>query len=573
MTLNIFDDAAETRLAQHGEIRHLERGERLVAAGEAADTLYFVRSGRFHVVVGGAVIAEISEGDPIGEIAFFSGARRTADVVAARDSEVLALDRTAWEGAAQMPGVVDGVLKSLSERLGAAVPHVPRLAAAPPKVVVLVPAGGKAVEADFAKPFAKALSGAAPLRARDIPADLRDDPRGIARWLLAREGEADTRVIWIEGLEETAFAVAALRQSDLCMLVGDVRSASALNGLERLALTLYRPEARHLVLLREPEAPISGTAAWIEPRAPHLHHHVATQADISRAGRLVSGRGLGLILAGGGALCCAHLGIARALDEAGVQIDMYGGTSGGAAMAIALAAGLDPMEVLRRSQDIFVRSGALKKLTIPIHALLDHHPFDSRLQEHYGMYLLEDLPVPVLAVSTSLTRNGIYLHRTGDAWKAVRASGSLPGLLPPVVTDSGEVLIDGGIVDNLPIAPMQELKLGPNIVVGLSQLQEWRLQSRYESLPGRLDLARDLVLRRRDPQDFPRIMQLLQKSMAVTSRRAHAAACMQGNVLVVPPIPPELGLMDWHAGERLAEIGYAHMRAQIDAGLLEEIVT
>ncbi|MDT0684338.1 cyclic nucleotide-binding and patatin-like phospholipase domain-containing protein [Roseicyclus sp. F158] len=567
----MFDAATEAALRRHGHLRKLQRGERLIAAGDPAETLYLVTLGRFHVIAGGGVIAEISEGQPIGEIAFFTGGVRTADVVAARTAEVICLGRDGWEEAARQTDVPSRVLASLAARLAEAVPHVPRLAPAPPGIVALVPAGNRAVPGEFAEPFARGLFGKAPLRAGDLPAELRNDAEGIARWFHTREAEGGGQAIWIEDMELTPFAEAALSESDAAILVGDAEADPRILPLEAEALRLHRPEARHLVLRRRSGTTITGTARWLEGRDPHMHHHLAGEADLARAARLVGGRGLGLVLAGGGALCCAHLGVARALGEAGVEIDTYAGTSGGAAMAIALASGLSPPEVLRRSEEIFVWSAALKKLTVPIHALLDHHPFDASLKHHYGSVQLEDLPVPVLAVSASLTRNDVHLHRTGPAWMAVRASGSLPGLLPPVVTEDGEILIDGGVIDNLPVGPLQSIKLGPNLVIGLSQPTEWRVTSSYDRLPPRFRLARDLALRRHDPADFPRIMQILQKGMGITSRRAMATASMRGNLLLVPPIPPHLGLMDWHAGAELEAIGYAHMREQIEAGVLDEL--
>jgi NTE family protein len=85
--------------------------------------------------------------------------------------------------------------------------------------------------------------------------------------------------------------------------------------------------------------------------------------------------------------------------------------------------------------------------------------------------------------------------RRGELWKAVRASGSIPAVLPPMFTDDGRMLVDGGVVDNIPLAPMKAIKSGPNLVVhfGVTPVEPYTVK--YESIPGR----RQLVTRMLNP--------------------------------------------------------------------------
>src|SRR5262249_37928790 len=110
---------------------------------------------------------------------------------------------------------------------------------------------------------------------------------------------------------------------------------------------------------------------------------------------------------------------------------------------------------------------------------------------------IEDAWRPYFAVAAVLdaaSHEGLYLIRRGPMWMAARASGSLPAVLPPVLTEDGRLLVDGGIVDNIPLRPMKALKTGPNLVVHFG----WRGQAQrfnvdYMTIPGRWQLLRQLL--------------------------------------------------------------------------------
>ena len=130
---------------------------------------------------------------------------------------------------------------------------------------------------------------------------------------------------------------------------------------------------------------------------------------------------------------------------------MMGGTSGGAAMAAAFAMGTAPDDVDRATHDIFVTNKAMRRYTWPRYSLLDHKHFDDQLVRYYRGVDIEDLWIPYFAVSTNLTSHDLHRHRHGDLWAAVRASGSMPVLLPPYYTADGHMLVDGAILDNVPV--------------------------------------------------------------------------------------------------------------------------
>jgi NTE family protein len=166
-----------------------------------------------------------------------------------------------------------------------------------------------------------------------------------------------------------------------------------------------------------------------------------------RLARLVSGHGRGLVLAGGGARGVAHLGVLRALHEAGHAFDAVGGTRIGAIIGAGLACGwaLEAMtENLRRA---FVQGRPLSDGTLPLVAMTRGRRASLMLQRAFGVLEIDDLPMSYFCVSTRL--GGMAVHRRGPLWLWLRASSAIPGVLPPVLHQGG-VHVDGALVNDLP---------------------------------------------------------------------------------------------------------------------------
>ena len=326
------------------------------------------------------------------------------------------------------------------------------------------------------------------------------------------------------------------------------------------ASQLFMPEHRSLILWRErADVPIAQTEGWLAGREIALHHHLALdrQSDFERIARFLTGNAVGLVLSGGGVFGCAHLGIAKALKDSGIPIDFAGGSSVGAAMSAGLSAGLDPDEILDRTEESFIKNRAMRRITIPIHSILDHRAYDAALQRNYGVRKIEDLPINWFAVSASLTHNQMRIHRSGLLWEAVRASTAIPGILPPFITKDGDMLVDGALVDNVPVNVMRGLKLGPNIVVLFRRPGEARIAGGYASTPSRGSLIRNLIFRRRRT-DYPSMLSIIMRGMFLTSDSIQRMSS-PGDLFVTPGFAPDIRLLDWRRGREIAATAHAHM--------------
>src|SRR5271165_3902935 len=174
-------------------------------------------------------------------------------------------------------------------------------------------------------------------------------------------------------------------------------------------------------------------------------------------------RRLGLALGSGSARGWAHIGVIRALEQAGIRPDVVCGTSVGAFVGAAYAAGeLNRLEQwalgLKISEmvgmmDVSLRSGLFKG-----HRLMEF------LRRHYVDRPIEALPIAFGAVATALATGAEIWLRRGSTLDAVRASIALPGLFAPVLHD-GMVLVDGGLVNPVPVSLARAM--GADVVIAV----------------------------------------------------------------------------------------------------------
>jgi predicted acylesterase/phospholipase RssA len=298
-----------------------------------------------------------------------------------------------------------------------------------------------------------------------------------------------------------------------------------------------------------------GTARWLAARSVDRHFHVreGRDDDVARLARLLTGSAIGLVLGGGGARGFAHLGALRALEEAGVPIDFVGGTSIGAIIAAGPALGLDAGEALEMCRRRF---SGLFDVTLPLVSLLTGRRISDNLEAVLGGTDIEDLVLPYLCVATNLSRAQAVVHQRGSLFRAVRSSISLPGVLPPVSID-GDLYVDGGLLDNLPIEVMAAACGGPVVAIDVSPEEDLRSDldllgavSGWQVLWQRLNpFAR--------PLEVPYIPSVLMRSVVVGSlvrERERRASGLAGLYVKMPVAG--FRLLEFGAIEAIAECGY-----------------
>jgi NTE family protein len=267
---------------------------------------------------------------------------------------------------------------------------------------------------------------------------------------------------------------------------------------------------------------------------------------------------VGIVLAGGGARGFAHIGIIKALKEAGVPFDHVGGTSMGAILAAGLAQEWDVPELTERMRDVFVSHNPLNDFTLPLIALVRGKKASVALQKNFGDVRIEELPIPFFCVSSDLTTGRIHEHRAGLLWRALRASVALPGILPPV-TYHGHLLVDGGVMNNLPVDVMREHAMGAGPIIACDVTGELDFQAhddRYGERPWWWLVGQRM-------RGNPSIVSILMRSGTVGSEAQRRIVREQADYLIEPPMP-NIGLRDWKKFDQAIQEGYDVARASIE---------
>jgi len=569
-----LDQAVLEKMVDVAAYRSIARGEVLIREGDQADNLYIVLKGRFVVLSGQSPIAEIAMGEPIGELAFFAGGARTASVIAARNSTVMAMSRAAYDDlSATTPELAKGILASVSQRLARRISDSPELRPKAGKVCSVFPGRDVALNNRFTQQLAHAfddIDGWAVISQADCPPEMLHDTTALSGWLEQQETRCGNLVLLCnDPHRHPAWADCAANNSDTVLLVVEKAGKdSAPSALEQTLIDATLKPNIQLALYRSTASQTTtDTARWLADRDVALHHHIALDQpdDFARLARFVRGEAVGLVLCGGGSFGTAHLGVIRALRERGHTFDFFGGTSIGAAMGGSLAIGMSTDTVMGLCEDVFIKSKAMSRLTVPKHAVLDHTRLDAALQKHFGGFNVEDMPVNFFAVATSLTHNDTRVIRRGPLWQALRSSASLPGILPPFIMDDGEVLIDGGLIDNVPVTVMRDIKSGPNLILNFLTPKPWRSKAHYTDFPTRTQAAASLVLRRKKGQPrHPTVFSVLSRAMVVSARKLLLQTDIGTDVLL--NIPPLRGMsfMDWARGRELYNTAYTQMSDALD---------
>lgn len=211
------------------------------------------------------------------------------------------------------------------------------------------------------------------------------------------------------------------------------------------------------------------------------------KGDFHRLARRLCGKSVGLVLGGGGARGIAQVGVIRALEEAGIPIDIVGGTSIGAFIGALYARDADVVPMYGRAKKFAGRMGSMWRfaldLTYPSASYTTGHEFNRGIFKTFGNSQIEDFWLEFYCNTTNISKSRSEIHNSGYVWRYVRASMSLAGLLPPLC-DEGSMLLDGGYVDNLTVAHMKSLGADVIFAIDVGAMDDNTPQAFGDSLSG-----------------------------------------------------------------------------------------
>ncbi|KAF2200708.1 patatin-domain-containing protein [Delitschia confertaspora ATCC 74209] len=332
-----------------------------------------------------------------------------------------------------------------------------------------------------------------------------------------------------------------ISQADCILLVGLAEGSHTIGEYERFLLTTKTTARKELVILHsERYCPPGLTSKWLRnrPWVNGSHHHIQMtfrtasepvhpaarrlgnalkqrvqvlqaeiqkytsrrvrqtplysaetpfKGDFHRLARRLCGKSVGLVLGGGGARGISHIGIIRALEEAGIPIDIVGGTSIGAFIGALYAWDADVVPMYGRAKKFAGRMGSMWRfaldLTYPSASYTTGHEFNRGIFKTFANSQMEDFWLEFYCNTTNISKSRSEIHTRGYVWRYVRASMSLAGLIPPLC-DNGSMLLDGGYIDNLTVSHMKSLGADVIFAVDVGSLDDDTPQEFGDSLSG-----------------------------------------------------------------------------------------
>lgn len=454
----------------------LPAGWSLMNAGEPPEGVWFLISGSLAafkpVDRGHKVLGYIRPGEPVGEMAMVAREPHTASVFAMRDSELLKLTPEAFDRlVVAQPKLMQHMARLMLARARAPTSSSPR---ADPKVYAFIstsPTIDLMLRARTLQAALKRLGARAAIVTNESEAELNGEGMTSA-WFDALEQKNDA-VFLLTPIADTPWFRTCIRQADRIWFFAraDARPSLPLLPPEEPSPARQFRLVDVILLHHGMDRKAATTDEWrLASEAARLFHwRGVDDADAARLARVIARKAIGLVLSGGGARGYAHIGVIRALREAGLPFDMIGGTSIGGVIAACAAMGWVDNEIEVRIRKAFVETNPLGDYVLPVVGLVRGRRVEERLHEHFGDTLIEDLTVPFFAVSTNLVAGDIRVHRAGLLRHALRASISLPGILPPVMDGPHALLVDGAVLKNFPVDILKDMHRGPIIGVDVAR--------------------------------------------------------------------------------------------------------
>jgi NTE family protein len=529
----------------------LTSGDTLFEAGSPPDALYILASGSLGAYATGdppRYLGQIVAGETAGETGLITGrSARSAHVRALRDSEVLKLSRDAFE--------------SLSEREPEALRTIARLAidraaglgkqriTAAPRTLAILPQ----TENLNILEAAHAMRATLERFGRVAIVDEKTGHGHDAAWF-SRLESGNRFVLYVADSADPHWRSLCLRQADALVFLACARTTPAPWSELVAGISAPLPRPEHLILVHDDKPRLGAGRRWRQERMGAKLHHVRRPADYARVMRLITGRCVTLVLSGGGARGFAHIGVIRAIREAGIEIDAVAGTSIGGIIGAGVACDWSDDEMVENYRHAFVDTNPLSDRTIPFVSLFSGRKVSRLLKQAFGERDIEDLVLPFFCVSADLTVGEAAVHRYGPLWKWLRASVAIPGVLPPVF-QNGRVFVDGGVINNLPVDLMREFQAGEVIAVDIG--------GDHTVWPGdgidEFDLPPlwKMILQWYTGHRRPSILQIMLRSGMVNSSAATHAARRASTLLISPPLA-DIDLLDWKSFHRAIDIGYQH---------------
>uniref|UniRef100_A0A8D2ZGH8 lysophospholipase n=1 Tax=Scophthalmus maximus TaxID=52904 RepID=A0A8D2ZGH8_SCOMX len=527
----------------------VEAGRALYRQDDQSDCTYIVLNGRLRSVIRKTngkkeLVGEYGRGDLIGVVEALTRQPRATTVHAVRDTELVKLpEGTLNNIKRRYPQVVTRLIHLLGQKIlgnlqqgrgpfsALSLPSMTTSAdvtnpASNLSTVAVLPVCDEVPINAFNLELSHALSAIGPtllltseiIRER-LGASALDSIHEyrLSGWL-AQQEDINRIVLYQTDNSMTPWTQRCIRQADCILIVGLGDQEPTLGELEQMLENTAVRALKQLILLHREDGPgPSRTVEWLNMRSwcsGHLHLNCPRRvfsrrspsklrdvyekvfektadrhSDFSRLARVLTGNSIALVLGGGGARGCSHVGVIKAMEEAGIPIDIVGGTSIGSFIGALYAEERSAVRTKQRAREWSKAMNSVFKtvldLTYPITSMFSGSAFNTSIYKVFQDKQAEDLWLPYFNVTTDITASAMRVHQDGSLWRYVRASMTLSGYLPPLCDPKdGNLLMDGGYINNLPADIARNMGARTVIAIDVGSQDETDLCNYGDSLSG-----------------------------------------------------------------------------------------
>ncbi|XP_022900031.2 neuropathy target esterase sws isoform X1 [Onthophagus taurus] len=521
----------------------LESGRAIYRQDEDSDSTFLVLSGRLRSVITHEnekkeVVAEYGKGDLIGIVEMVTHTKRGTTVIGVRDSELAKLPEGLFNAIKlRFPIVVTRLIDLLGHRI----------LGSWQKQNIHISQGKSAVDSrptqsNFSTVAIVAVSDDVPLTAftyelyhcltvigptlrltsdvikKTLGATIMDPSNEyrLTSWLAQQEDQHKISLYQCD-LTYSLWTQRCIRQADCILIVGLGSREPCLGKVEREVERIAMRTQKELVLLHSDGSKPHNTIAWRNMRSwVQSHHHILCpkrmfsrksmyrinelygkvcmsepniHSDFSRLARWLTGTSVGLVLGGGGARGSAHVGMIKAIQEAGIPIDMVGGVSIGAFMGALWCQERNITTVTQKAREWSKKMTQwwrqILDLTYPMTSMFSGRDFNQTIKGTFNETYIEDLWLPYFTITTDITASCMRIHQHGSLWRYVRSSMSLSGYMPPLCDPcDGHLLLDGGYTNNLPADVMRSLGANHILAIDVGSVDDQDLTNYGDDLSG-----------------------------------------------------------------------------------------
>ncbi len=551
-------------------------GDVVYREGDPADLMFFMISGRLRVSrrdkkAGLQLYNEIRAGESVGEAGLILQQARAADITALRDSTLALLSKADFEKLLEKhPLPLNKVFsQAIFNHLRHSSQTVERRHA---QIFVVVPLSPESDATQVALGLTRACAQmgrayhVAPEEERTLDPNATIFAHGRDRY--DELEEKFDFLIYQTDKQPSAWTRRAFRQADQVVFVADALSKSRPSEQVRVLEQEpgYELKRKHLVLLhpavaRDPVEITSWRAGYDYERV--YPTRVDHQPDYARLARFLTGTAVGVVLGGGGARGFAHLGVLRALHESGIPVDLVGGNSMGALIGAQYACDV-PLDQIREQTMQFARGG--ERPTIPVISVVSGKRVQRDLRKMFGDRSVDAMWRPYFAAACNLSRACTTVQEDGPLWRAVLASNSPVGLFPPVI-HNGDLLVDGAILENVPVAAMRmrlgtklEKRRGNGTIIAI----DVDVRDHMGVDPSVTRLSTWKTIKGYFQSDFkePGIGEILYRASHIGGLNQRGSTISASDHYLEPPVA-SFPLMGYRMASEIAEVGYRYAMKEI----------